>query len=243
MDPQYLASFERIEKDHWWFRARREIVGDALRRHAPPGPGIFVDIGCGTGGNVAPLANVACCDVAIGIEPDAGARAACETKGLDVRDGTAASLPFDERSASAITMLDVMEHLDDDAGALAESARVLAPHGVLVVTVPAMRALWSPHDERNHHRRRYSLSQATGLVESAGFDVVEATYFNTLLLLPVALVRIAQRILRHGGASQERMPSPALNRCLYRVFSLERRWLACHAFPIGVSILVVGRRR
>ncbi len=68
------------------------------------------------------------------------------------------------------------------------------PGGWLLVTVPAYQALWSAHDEANHHYRRYSrASAARGGARRPAGAVERMTSFNSLLLAPAAAVRLAQR--------------------------------------------------
>ena len=70
--------------------------------------------------------------------------------------GRLEELPWEDGTFDLITCLDVIEHVPDDVAALAELRRVCRPGGWLLVTVPAYQALWSRHDEANHHYRRYS---------------------------------------------------------------------------------------
>ena len=56
---------------------------------------------------------------------------------------------------SIMTLMDVLEHLDDDDAALREMIRLTRPGGLIVITVPALRWLWSDWDVVLHHRRRY----------------------------------------------------------------------------------------
>src|SRR5207244_4009335 len=97
-------------------------------------------------------------------------------------------------------------HLDDDATALAEAARLLKPGGTLVVTVPALPSLWGAQDVVSHHRRRYTKRTLRGLFARAGLPAPEVTYFNTLLLPPLAAVRW---LARARGPSTE----PTCCRC------------------------------
>ncbi len=92
-----------------------------------------------------------------------------------------------------ITCLDVIEHTPDDRVTLAELRRVAVPGGWLLVTVPAYQALWSAHDEANHHYRRYSRRTLRAVAMQSGWEVARMTSFNSLLLAPAAAVRIAQR--------------------------------------------------
>jgi len=143
--------------------------------------------------------------------------------------------------ADAVLLLDVIEHLDDDVAALETARRALRPGGLLVITVPAYRWLWSGHDVALGHRRRYTTRGLSRVVERAGLSVVHASYFNTLLFPAVALTRAWKRLM--GDASHDlHRPAPAINRWLERVFALERHVVPRVALPFGASLLLVARR-
>ena len=154
--------------------------------------------------------------------------------------GDLRALPLAPAVFDVVLALDVLEHLDDDATALAEAARLLKPGGTLVVTVPALPSLWGAQDVVSHHRRRYTKRTLRGLFARAGLPAPEVTYFNTLLLPPLAAVRW---LARARGPSTE-PPSdfeknrPGLaNELLARVFALERHLLRHLSLPVGVSLL------
>jgi hypothetical protein len=92
-----------------------------------------------------------------------------------------------------VTSLDVIEHTPDDVLTLSELRRVTRPGGHAVITVPAYQWLFSAHDVVNHHYRRYSRHALTTAAANAGWDVVWTAFFNSTLLPPVAVVRLAQR--------------------------------------------------
>lgn len=241
MDPAYLASFGALEDRHWWFRARREIIADQLQLSGAWRDGDFLDVGAGTGGLLryvaASVPGIRC----RGVEPDAGARLHCADLGAEVVEGGADRLPIDSESQDTATALDVLEHVDDDARAARELARVLRPGGVAVVTVPAYRWLWGPHDEINGHKRRYVRRDLERVIAGAGLVIERSTYFNHFLL-PVAIAeRTAARISgRHAEA--EKLPWAPLNALLYGVFRTERPLLRRFRLPWGLSVLVVARK-
>ena len=85
------------------------------------------------------------------VEPDERRRCLPrEQLGLDVRIGSAGEMPV-EGPFDAITMFDVIEHIEDDLAALRAARRCSAPAGMLLLTVPALMLLWSDHDVCNHH--------------------------------------------------------------------------------------------
>jgi len=141
-------------------------------------------------------------------------------------------------------MLDVLEHLDDDAGALDWVAMHLAPGGIAVVTVPAFQMLWSELDEIVHHRRRYTPRQLLDIVP-ASLHVAHITCYNTLLYPVVLGARLAMRALpkksRPGGAQLNVPPRP-INWFCYRLFRSEQHLATGVRVPIGVSILLVLRQ-
>lgn len=241
MDPTYLASFGALEDRHWWFRARREIVADRLAAHAGASVGDLLDIGAGTGGVLMHLSRLMPQTALCGVEPDPGARGFCREHGLNVLEGTADPLPLASESQDVVTALDVLEHLDDDLSAAREIARVLRPGGVALVTVPAFMWLWGPHDTLNDHKRRYRLRQIEQVIEGAGLEIEQSSYFNTLLFPFAVVQRMAEKALGRRGAT-EKVPFAPLNAVFYAIFSLERPLLRAVRLPWGVSVLVVGRK-
>jgi SAM-dependent methyltransferase len=127
-----------------WGRARRWIPADAV---------LVLDVGAAFGYGTAALAARSRHRV-IGIERDPAHLAAGRARfpWLELLQGSAASLPFPDASVDAVTMLDVLEHVADPAGVLAEARRVLKPGGVLVVSVPH-RGLLEPLDSLNVYPR------------------------------------------------------------------------------------------
>lgn len=110
-----------------------------------------------------------------------------------------------------VLLLDVLEHVNDDARMLEEVRGLLAPAGRVLVSVPAWPGLFSIHDSRLHHRRRYHPLEAQALIERAGFVVVERGGLFHSLVIPRALgAVVSSRIGRGSLAAAPLAVSPAL---------------------------------
>lgn len=236
-----FAAFARVERTHWWFGARREIVLAVLERHVAPG-GRILDVGCGTGFFLEAARERY--DV-WGVDPSATAIELCRRRGVtQVMEGSAAVLPVDP-PFDAVLFLDVLEHLDDDRGALGEARRVLRPGGVVLATVPAYMALWSDHDVVNQHRRRYTRGALAECLRSAGLTIRQLTYYNTLLFAPAAAERLWRRATGRRSDELLHVPPPRVNRAMRRIFAAERgpltRSPSPREFPFGLSLLAVAQ--
>jgi SAM-dependent methyltransferase len=88
-----------------------------------------------------------------------------------VVEASVTNLPFGDESFDGAVLGEVLEHVEDDRGALAEVARVLRPGGVLAASVPANPALYGPSDEWAGHVRRYTRSALIDAYTSAGLTV------------------------------------------------------------------------
>jgi SAM-dependent methyltransferase len=241
MDPRTYDEMRALEGAHWWFAARREILADQIAGLRLPDAARILEVGCGTGGNLELLSRFG--DLTA-VEPDDRARAyAAERSGLEVRPGRLPSpLPAEASAYDLVAALDVVEHVDEDVatvGALRDMAR---PGGHVLVTVPAYQWMWSGHDLRHHHKRRYTADRLKAVFEGAGLPLTRLTYFNTLLFPPIAGVRLLQLLPGVAGGDDERMPSSGLNALLRKTFAFERKLLARMDLPFGVSILAMGRR-
>jgi SAM-dependent methyltransferase len=244
----YRGQFE-LEDEHWWFRGRRAVIWALLRRAGVTGPRRQVsgalrilDAGCGTGRN---LLEFGVLGSAQGVEISSEAIEFCAARGIhSITQAPIESLPFEDRSFDLVLATDVIEHLTDDAVALAELHRVAAPGASLLVTVPAYKWLWGPHDEIYHHQRRYTLSQLRAVVRGSGWTPVVDSYFNSLLLAPAAVVRLASRVRPVVGEQRldVNLTPPAVNRLLLAPMELEASLIRRGArFPAGVSIGMVCR--
>jgi len=238
MDPAYAAVHAEEDRAHWWFLGRRAVILAEMARRLPVGGARLAELGCGSGGMLEALGRFG---TAVGVELDPALRARARERGLDVRAGALPdTIPLEPAGWDAVCLFDVLEHVDDEAGALAACRRLLAPGGRLFVTVPAYAWLWSRHDELLGHRRRYTARALRGVAERAGFAVERLTYFNTLLAPPIMAVRLARAALRRPGHDLDR-PAPLLNRALAACFSAEARLLRWVSPPFGISILLAAR--
>ncbi|MBI2204116.1 MAG: class I SAM-dependent methyltransferase [Candidatus Rokubacteria bacterium] len=238
MDPAYVSRHVEEEREHWWFRARLEILRAVL---PPRAPGArrrrVVDLGCGTGTVLDALHDLG---ETIGVEIDDTLRGVALVRGLDVRAGALPDrVPVEPGTADVVLLLDVLEHLEDPAATLGTARELLVPHGVLVVTVPAYQWLWSSHDVTLRHKRRYTRRALIRLATDAGFLIDRATYFNTLLFPALAVVRLVGRLQGRNGHDLKR-PAPIVNRLLERVFAAERHLIRRVALPFGNSILLLA---
>jgi SAM-dependent methyltransferase len=244
MDETMMKATLAVDEHHWWYRGRRRVIRAELDRLPLPVGAHVLDAGCGSGRTLVELVDYGV-EVS-GIELNTDAAELARGRGLgEVRVGRLEELPWDEATFDLITCLDVIEHVPDDVTALVELRRVARPGGWLLVTVPAYQALWSRHDEANHHYRRYARSSLQMAARSAGWQVERLSSFNSLLLAPAAAVRLAQRRMpRRNGDSNDLDLGPAwLNDVLERPLALEASWLARgRTLPVGLSLLAVLRR-
>lgn len=180
----------------------------------------------------------------VALDLDGGGDARSDASARFVR-ASANALPLGAGAADLVCALDVIEHLDDDAGALREMARVLRRPGVLLVTVPAMPSLWGAHDEVNHHRRRYTRRTLRDAFARAEVPLTWLSPFNTLLFPPVAAVRWSRRLLRADGPPAStgdfRRTPPTVARMLEGTLALERFAVGRVPLPVGVSLVACAR--
>ncbi|MEO7455980.1 MAG: class I SAM-dependent methyltransferase, partial [Gemmatimonadaceae bacterium] len=154
--------------------------------------------------------------------------------------------PFDStfdmgRRYSLVLMLDVLEHLPEPAAALCHAISLLEPDGVFVATVPAFMALWTRHDDLNHHFTRYDRASMDALARAAGLEIVEARYFFRWTAAAKLLTRLAER-LTPGAPRAPSVPPAPVNGALYALSRAEELTVGRLPIPFGSSLLVVGRR-
>jgi SAM-dependent methyltransferase len=243
MDPSYSGQYEQLWRRHWWWQSRHHVVLETLHKlRTQDGPGnkpLLLDIGCGGGWAFDDFSRTA------------------EVYGLEPQRDLAESLPrwrsrierraFGPNFVSArrydiVLMLDVLEHIADDAGAVANLHNLLNPGGRLLLTVPALPMLWSAHDEVNHHVRRYTWKALRRVLTQQGFEVEEMRYlFGWSLGLMLARRWLSRR---QRGPYRVHIPPRWINTSMRWLSRFEE--FAVRVFgggpPLGSSLLAIARR-
>ena len=224
------------EPEYWWYRARTELLEAALGGFLGS-PGRLLDVGSADGPSVAWMqGDHERFEIDLdprGLTPGTGVRA------------SALALPFGTGTFDVVGAFDVIEHCEPEAQALAELARVLAPGGRLLASVPAYQWAWSDHDVRAGHYRRYTRPRLVAAVEAAGLTVRRSTYAFAGVFPLFAAERVARRLRRRrGGDGEQGLPqvSPTLDRVLTGVSSAEARALRRRDLPFGSSVFLAAEK-
>jgi SAM-dependent methyltransferase len=243
MEAQVYREIQQVEQDHWWYVARRRIIFDLLlRRTRTLNNPRILDIGCGTGFNVAYLRSLGFTRV-VGLDVAPEALDYCRLRHLTalVR-GDATHAPFLDGAFDIILALDLIEHVEDDVTTIRGLARLLSPGGVLLIFTPAFQFLWGHQDEISRHFRRYTSGELRSKIEEAGLHVEKLTYANTFLMPLVWAGRLLHRS-RPGAASarvtENTMHPKWSNGLLQFIFAAERPLLHVLNLPFGVSLLTL----
>lgn len=242
MEREYELQTHRAEDRHWWYQGRRQVLERAIERLGLPAGARILDAGCGSGRNMVDLARHG---EVTGVElSQPSVELARDRRAGEVIEGSVMEMPFEDGSFDLAVSLDVIEHLQDDVGALRELRRVIKPGGALLVTVPAYQWLWSGHDEINHHHRRYNRRTLLAAAEEAGWSCECASHFNSLLL-PIAIaLRALDRVNPRATKSSLDLwvPPGPVNWALRQPLRLEAATIGMgRSIPAGLSLLAVFR--
>jgi SAM-dependent methyltransferase len=231
-----------IEETHWWFSGRRRLFARELARGGVTARACALDTGTSAGVNLRLLRELGFRNIT-GLDISEDAIAFCEGNGFGpVEHGDICAMPFADDSFDLVLATDVIEHVEEDDGALREIARVLRPGGTLLLTVPAFELLWGLQDRVAQHKRRYRLKPLAEKLTIAGLRVQRAYYFNYLLFIPILLARRAIDALGLRWKNVAQANAPLLNGMLAAIFDWDIRTAPLVKPPFGVSILVMAAK-
>jgi len=230
-----------LEERHWWFLGMRAIYAKQLGTLGLGTDATILDLGCGTGGNLGLLQGFAS-TVAL----DASLTAASFVKGRGfprIGVASATDLPLRDASVDVVTAFGVIEHVERDDRMLDEMYRVTKPGGHMLIVTSAHQWLWSVHDDRVHHKRRYRIRDLGERVRKAGWRIEQLSYVNSALFPGVAAVRFIQRFVperpsdAESGMSGFGLPPRPVNRALAALLGVEGTLLRWGNLPMGVGLV------
>jgi len=232
METTEIEKMSEIEDTHWWFCGKRNLVKSCIKNS-----GAFLDIGCGTGANIREFIKHSNSSISVGVEFSEDAIRICKERvKIPLVRCSAEHLPFKNSSFDTITILDVLEHLDNDMESMKNIMRILKPKGKLIISVPAHMFLWDDHDILLHHKRRYAMKELESKLKGVGFKITKISYWN-FLLFPMAFI---YKIL-NKGTDTDKM-NKLMNKILYIAISLDNFLIKKFYLPFGVSIFCIAEK-
>jgi SAM-dependent methyltransferase len=193
-----------------------------------------IEIGSGIGDYAVDLAPGRASYTATEPDPDRYAVLADRFAGDPVVRVRQLGLPADETGDhSAVVMLNVLEHIEDDVAALRSAAGLVRPGGAVVVFVPAFNGAMSRFDRLIGHHRRYTRRTLGEAVSAAGLTIEQVHYVNSVGLISwFLLMRCARMIPRDGFALR------SYDATVIRAVGWLERFVRP---PFGQSVLAVAR--
>ncbi|MGA7936741.1 MAG: class I SAM-dependent methyltransferase, partial [Kovacikia sp.] len=240
----FFNQLVKLEASNFWFCSRNRLIIWALR-HYFSDISNFLEIGCGTGYVLSGIESAFPKFTLFGSE--------IFTTGLEFASQRlsrttlfqmdARQIPFQDEF-DVIGAFDVLEHIQEDTGVLAEIYQAVKSGGGLLLTVPQHPWLWSQADDYAHHVRRYSARELKTKVEKAGFKVIRITSFISLLLPLMVLSRSQRQQARDYDATSEFRISGWMNSILTSILDLERKLIQIGVrFPAGGSLLLIAKKQ
>ncbi|MEM1007452.1 MAG: methyltransferase domain-containing protein [Myxococcota bacterium] len=252
MDKAQFELNAKLETSHWWFMGRRQILRALIEALVPPNAQHkIVDIGCGTGANIALLQDAYTC---VGIDPSERAIELARER-FPHTSFLCASQPEDlepsYRDAKLYMLCDVLEHVPDDFVLLSTWLSYAQPGSYFLLTVPAEPALWSKHDQAHGHFRRYTLPRFEHLWTGLPVQTKLLTFFNARLYPLIAMIRRLNQWLYRSGrevSSDVTMPHHWINKVLTSLFAGEQQRLlhtlkGASGYSKGLSLIALLERR
>ena len=245
-EPSFYKILYEVENKNFWFRGRNDFIVWALRKYASR-LDKFLEVGCGTGIVLSeierffPSANLFGGEIYVeGLK-----HASQRTLNVNLSQMDARYVPYVDEF-DVIGAFDVIEHIDQDIDVLKSMHRAIMDSGIIILTVPQHKWLWSDIDKIACHKRRYTKRELHYKLELAGFEILRSTSFVSALLPAMATLRLFAG--KTGDSTSTKLCAGLnvyswVNSMLYWLLRLEKCLVTLGLnLPFGGSRLVVARK-
>ncbi len=244
MSDKDVAQMYENESHHWWFVTKAAFMRKILQQCVNVKNPLVLDAGCGTGHNMRFLGAQG---PYVGLDVSSQALKFCQANGhTSLVRGNLDQLPFKANTFDVVLSLDVIEHTRNPWAVVRQLKDTLKENGQLIITVPACRFLFGPHDEALSHLRRYNPRDVRTLLEEAGFEIKQLNYLFCLPFLPVAIVRILHKIFARDASPSTDMylnPVSGFNGFMTTLLKAEVFLYGKIPMPFGTTLVAVAVRK
>ncbi len=247
MNAEEQIKYSQLSNSYWWLAGKYILVARFLKKTLNK---LYIkykkeslkilDVGCVPVNLSNYLSNVG---ETFGMDVSLPTLRLCQKKYSNLINGKADELPVREGSFDVVILLDVLEHIADDAKCMKEIYRILKPGGIVLLTVPAHKILWGRHDEIYMHYRRYSLGGIRKVVKEAGFTVKKLIAIEAIFFIPILLLRKFKNIFNYSKSDDLIKVPHWLNSILTVIIVLEGQISYSINNPLGVSIVCIARKK
>lgn len=247
MDEKIFREINTVEDSSWWYKGMRDIYGKLLNQTFSVKNGSVLDIGCGTGFNASLFNNF---NNIYGLDNSPEAIKYCSERKKMLRfiSGDAAFLPFRSSAFNLICAFGVIEHIDKEESMLKEMFRCCKKNGFIFIMTSAYPFLWTKHDFKTGHKRRYYIGDLRYKVEKSGFEICRISYIN-FFLLPFIAIGTALYNIRNAFSKRDMgiygavNPPRFINEILYSMLRMEANLMRYMNLPCGAGIVCLAEKR
>lgn len=238
MDYRDWKKLNKETNEHFWYQARRILISDLLQQALPGRDQKYqiIEIGCGTGIQLPLLAQFGPVE---GLDIIPESIKIVKQAGFSARVFDIENDPLENNSADVIACFDVLEHLQNDGKALIKITTTLRKNGIFLFSVPAIPALFGPHDKAMGHYRRYQKKEIIKKFDAAGLEIKTIGYWNSWFLPAIIILRVIKKIItpKNTANSDTKALPKFLNYCLYQILAAETRLIKKGLkLPWGLSL-------
>jgi SAM-dependent methyltransferase len=226
--------------------SRNDAVAQ-VRKFMPSAKAVIMEIGCSSGFLIRDLAKSFPEAVILGADvvKEPLYRLARSLPGIPLIRFDLLQCPLPDQSVDVLVMLNVLEHIEDDVGALQKAFNLLKPGGALIIEVPAGPNLYDTYDAQLHHFRRYAASELQGKLTEVGFNVSRKSHLGFVLFPAFAAVKLLNKwssSRKNKAIVREQAASTSGNGLVKLAMEFELKYLSGLCLPFGIRVLAVARK-
>ena len=230
MEKNYIDKYKAVEENHPWFKARRKLFRSIIPNDKELR---ILDFGCGSGQFLISLCNEGYKNL-FGIEPNISKKV-ISINNVDI----SINKKLDKNNKyDVVLMMDVLEHIEDDLGIILKIVSQLNNGGMLLISVPAYNLLWSEHDTKNMHFRRYNRKTLSYILKQTDLNIKWISNWNFFMFPLIAI----NRLCRNKFKQEIEIPHEIISFILYKLLCLENILLKKIGLPFGVSIIACAEK-